>query len=287
MKSDIIHDIQLESDATAAIYVETFDDWTDPAAYQEEGTHRHNFHEILYVHAGRGQHTIDGYPYAIVPPTLCLIAAGQVHVFGSANALSGVLIAFTADLFALEHKHYLDVFHAPGHEAIAVSALDDAYIGALLRLIVQTYGAGDGIATTTLMLRHLTQALLVKIEALSRTMPSDAAALAWQHTVRSFNQLLEAHYKQQHGVGFYADALGLSVSQLARVVQQALGKTPKQLIAERLGLEAKRYLQFTDWSVKRISASLGYSDPLYFSRWFKNTTQLSPLEFRSQRQKNP
>jgi len=45
-------------------------------------------------------------------------------------------------------------------------------------------------------------------------------------------------------------------------------------------LEAKRNLSFSKKSIKEISYELGFEDPAYFSRFFKNHTGAGPQEFR-------
>lgn len=44
--------------------------------------------------------------------------------------------------------------------------------------------------------------------------------------------------------------------------------------------KACQYLSFTTKSIKEISYSLGFNDPLYFSRLFKKIMSLSPLKYR-------
>lgn len=46
--------------------------------------------------------------------------------------------------------------------------------------------------------------------------------------------------------------------------------------------KACQYLSFTDMSIKEISFDLGYDDPLYFSRLFKKTMNISPLQYRTE-----
>ncbi len=48
-------------------------------------------------------------------------------------------------------------------------------------------------------------------------------------------------------------------------------------------VEAKQLLTGTDWPVKCIAAELGFSDPDYFGRCFKQDTGLTPRLYRRQR----
>jgi AraC family transcriptional regulator, transcriptional activator of pobA len=45
-------------------------------------------------------------------------------------------------------------------------------------------------------------------------------------------------------------------------------------------LEAKRQLAYSQRSVKEICYELGFEDPAYFSRFFRNHTGYAPHDFR-------
>ena len=59
-------------------------------------------------------------------------------------------------------------------------------------------------------------------------------------------------------------------------------QTPSDLIKEKLLLEAKRALRYTDTTVKEIAYELGFNDPAYFSRFFTKAAQKTPLQFRKE-----
>ena len=59
----------------------------------------------------------------------------------------------------------------------------------------------------------------------------------------------------------------------------ARGRGAKGLIADRLLLEARRRLLYSDESVGRIAGALGFRDPSYFSRFFRAKTGRSPRQF--------
>jgi AraC family transcriptional activator of pobA len=100
-----------------------------------------------------------------------------------------------------------------------------------------------------------------------------------------FVPLLEQHFADRHDVQYYADALHLSPVRLSRQLQTILGKSTKQIIDERIVLEARRRLQYTTQSVGEIAFVLGYSDQFHLSKAFKRLVGVSPQEFREQRQK--
>ena len=78
----------------------------------------------------------------------------------------------------------------------------------------------------------------------------------------------------------YARALGVSASTLNRACQEALGSTAKKLIQDRLHIEAKRRLIYTQETLEQISRDLGFKEPGYFSRTFKLMEGAAPNSYR-------
>jgi AraC family transcriptional regulator, transcriptional activator of pobA len=67
---------------------------------------------------------------------------------------------------------------------------------------------------------------------------------------------------------------------LARALVRRTGRTTKELITDRVMLEAARLLRHTDRTVGEIAFEVGFSDPLYFSRAFKRSDGRSPQAYR-------
>lgn len=102
-----------------------------------------------------------------------------------------------------------------------------------------------------------------------------------QKTVYQFNQLVDKYYYQIHQVKEYAEILGESPVQLNRAIKTVTGKTASDLIIERLILEAKRLLLFSDLSNKEVAYKLNYEDPSCFACIFRRKTGFTPSAFRA------
>ena len=83
------------------------------------------------------------------------------------------------------------------------------------------------------------------------------------------------------GVGEMAQAAAVSRSGLQRKLKQAMGITPIDLLREARIKRACQLLRQTDKSVSDIAYACGFTDPKYFSRSFKQSTGLSPTEYKN------
>lgn len=144
----------------------------------------------------------------------------------------------------------------------------------------------DGGEPTTsgrnLALQSLLYVLLQKVEQIAQRLigKTDWPNITNREVHFRFNALLNAHFRTQHTVEFYALALNLSPKQLSRNLIQNGGRTAQQLIHDRLLIEAKRLLAYSKLSIKEIAFTIGLEDPAYFSRLFKQKTGINPAAFR-------
>ena len=98
--------------------------------------------------------------------------------------------------------------------------------------------------------------------------------------VRQFNYLVEKHFKEKHTVSEYADLLNKSPKTLSNLFGKFHDKSPLKLIQDRIMLEARRLLRYTEKPVSEIGYDLGFNDIQSFSRFFKKNEGNSPSDFR-------
>ena len=257
----------------------------------DDPAHRHNFHEIIFVLAGHGRHTIDGESAMLSPHSVALIAKGQVHQFEYSSDLSIYLLRFTDDflpagLVSPTWDYHAMLFNHLGFNQtlpLQPPAVED--LVRCLELMEHEVAQGKSFQHYT-ALRHLLAVLVIRLgraveDALCPTVQQREAIGFYQ----AFVPLLEQHYADRHDVQFYADSLHLSPIKLSRQLQAILGKGTKQIIDERIVLEARRRLWYTEQTVGEIAYALGYSDQFHLSKTFKRIVGVSPQEYRDQRQK--
>lgn len=80
--------------------------------------------------------------------------------------------------------------------------------------------------------------------------------------------------------GDFAEHLSLHPNYLNRQVKLSKGRTVSEIIAARIGQEAKILLKLTNWNIAQIAYSLGFEEPSHFNSFFKKQTEISPTDYR-------
>lgn len=100
--------------------------------------------------------------------------------------------------------------------------------------------------------------------------------------IRHFNVLVEEHFKSKKSVSEYANLMYKSPKTIANVFSKNSDRTPLEVIHERIIIEAKRMIVYTDETMKEIGMKLGYEDPAQFSKLFKKYVGKSPSLFKKE-----
>jgi len=131
------------------------------------------------------------------------------------------------------------------------------------------------------MLRVLLKRLIIKLTRLVKTQThADLLTMHELNIVRQFNMLVENNYKKLHQVQDYAALLYKSPKTLSNLFAKLSEKSPLQTISDRIFLESKRLLLYTDKSSGEIGYELGFEEHAHFSRFFKKMAGESPSEFK-------
>jgi AraC family transcriptional activator of pobA len=275
MAEPTVDDLPAEADALEVRSVELDriegDDVREP--------HRHAYHELIWVREGSGRHLIDGAPVEFGPRTMTLIAKGQVHQFESAEGVRGYVVRFDDEWLSGSRRWLFS-----GHVCtpLTVPVEDAERFDALLELLRVEVERPPGPESAELRRNLLTAALLwAQRWREAQQLEGGEATSTDVQLHREFLETLERDFTTNHEVGHYADALGVTPGTLSRTLTRLSGRTTKQLILERVLLEAARLLRFSDLSVKEIAARLGFNDQFAFSRAFKRQRGEAPLDFRN------
>lgn len=91
---------------------------------------------------------------------------------------------------------------------------------------------------------------------------------------------IKAHYYDDISVEQIASHIGISRKYLFALFKKSLGISPKDYIIDYRIKRAKEFLKDKNLPIGNIAYSVGYSDPLTFSKMFKLKVGISPTEYR-------
>jgi len=171
-----------------------------------------------------------------------------------------------------------------GSMLLGLNEDEQASFDLLLRVFEEEFKENDAIQGE--MLRVLLKRLIIKLTRLAKKKYLDT------HTtqpaldiIRQYSLLVETNYKKLHQVQDYADLLYKSPKTLSNLFALHKQPSPLQVIMDRISMEARRLLIYTEKSASEIAFELGFEELAHFSRFFKKNTGESPSEFKSKYKK--
>jgi AraC family transcriptional regulator, 4-hydroxyphenylacetate 3-monooxygenase operon regulatory protein len=172
-----------------------------------------------------------------------------------------------------------------GTQASPIITLNDSEISSfnsLYQVFLEEFTTRDNIQGE--MLGMLLKRLIIKITRIAKEQVIPKELNDSQiDIIRKFNVLVDINYKEKKQVNEYAELLFKSPKTLSNLFAKYNQKSPIQVIHERIVLEGKRMLLYTDKNVKEIAYELGFNDATPFHKLFKKVTNNTPQEFKKQK----
>lgn len=101
-----------------------------------------------------------------------------------------------------------------------------------------------------------------------------------ERVFNNFIKLVEANFRRERRVGWYAEQLCISAKYLSESVKQVSQRTPNEWIDHYVIVEMKVQLKNTMKSVKEIAQAMNFPNQSFMGKYFKQHTGLSPLKYR-------
>lgn len=247
--------------------------------------HRTSFFSILWFQKGNPTHMVDFNPVDIKPNTILFLNKAIVQQFDKKGAFDGKAILFSENFFCKTEQDttflkstmlFNDLFWGGQIRLLESNAV---FSGLFDQIEVELKNSRDNFQYD--ILRNLLHNLLLCSERERQKQDfTEIKKSTDLDYVLHFKDILERQYKDQKQVSGFAYALGMTEKRLNQATSKILGKTPKQIIDERIMLEAKRLLVHTNESIKEIGFELGFEEPTNFIKYFKKHHLTTPVEFR-------
>ncbi len=243
--------------------------------------HAHSFYLLLYVTRGQGTHTIDLVTYELRPGGLYFLTPGQAHSWVLSADAQGYILFFSAAFYQRQYpadRLAAYPFFDPAQLPVLYLPPDESTLRGLLVSIFTentTPAANREEVIGAYLYLLLELAGRSYAQAQAQRVPSHSLLL-----VRTFGQLLDAHFRTEKSVGYYAGRLAVTANHLNALCRRVVNQTASALIHERVVTEAQRRLAHSADTVAQVADYLGFDDPSYFARYFKKYVGQSPEAFR-------
>jgi AraC family transcriptional activator of pobA len=252
--------------------------------------HRHpNLFQIIAIERGGGEMSYEATTLPFAAPAAILIPPTKAHGFRlTPEATDGWVVSFTADVAeALGERSgeaLASLSTLAGQPIVPLGG--EMEMTRLSRLCGELYEerflARQGFR---LAMRGLVALIAIEVArlAFSRARSGSVTLEPNDATVAALRRLIEAHFREQRLLAFYAEKLAMSPDRLNDHVKRLTGVTAGHLIRQRVLTEAKRELVFTTQPIHEIAEALAFSDQSHFARFFRRQTGMTPQEFRAGR----
>ena len=97
----------------------------------------------------------------------------------------------------------------------------------------------------------------------------------------SIKNIIQTHLHSNLSTSELAKLSGLSLSSFKRAFKNIYNDTPNNYILNQKVLKASELLKNPTLNISEIAFDLGFNDPAYFSRIFKNKTNYTPSKYRT------
>ncbi|MFC0338416.1 transcriptional regulator, AraC family [Kushneria avicenniae] len=248
--------------------------------------HRHtDLMHLLLLTAGSGSARLGDLAYRLTPPTLICVPDSISHDFHFSPDTEGHIVTLARPLveYLQQHLPQAQVLQRAEHYPLTDRA-EQAPLTALIEQLHIEYrhtpmGQQEGREA---MLNAFIEAIVLQLWRRARWQPPPrrSISLRGEQHLQRYQALIEICFRDQPTVPQLAADIGISSTHLNDICRLLAGRSALQLLHERLLLEARRQLTYTRHSVATISEQLGFSEPGYFTRFFKRHTGETPRAFR-------
>ena len=264
------------------LHLEALDDRTRPNDWNIRAHAHVDLNHLFHITAGGGVMHVDAETIPFAAPCLLLAPSGVVHGFAYEVDTTGSVLtladSYLRDLTDRE-PDFASLFRVPCQLPLGPESRIAASLESLSRELVWT-APGGGAAVEAHLLTVLVETLRLLVHARAA---SPAVQGAQATLLARFRELIEAHYRSGLSMEAYAERLGVTVARLRATCLKVAAASPLRLVQDRMMLEARRALLYSNMTIAEVGYHLGFEDPAYFSRFFAKAEGRSPRAFRVSR----
>jgi len=242
-------------------------------AYPE---HSHDFHELIIVTKGVGQHILNDVPTNLSKNYICYISPNDRHQYEQVNDLHLTNILFKKN--KLSYSPLLKQLLPHDREKVNHWFISTETMNRVDHIVekIGTESLSQRI-DSRLMTEALFQQLVVEI---SRGRLNAHSQNVTDNTILRVVDWLHNNYSEEICINDISKQFHISSRTLSRQIKQVTNLTFNNYVHRVRINNAMNLLQYSDLSITDIAFQVGYKDSNYFSTKFKRFTNSSPSQYR-------
>ncbi len=258
---------------------------------KETSIFRSNTYSIILLTKGEAKYKIGLSDYHITAGSMYFQAPQHLRYYNRLSEWQGYVIVFM-DGFFENHptlKRLVTAFDGFKITSKVVVKLDDKVLSETEQMFQHLY---DISYSTSVHRFEKAKSLLELIMLQSREHYNEL----YQHQketkqhriVKRFEEIVEEHLydittnkvERLINISEVAEQINVNATYLGEVLKKVTGKTPKEILSDRIILEARSLLNNTDMAINEIAYFLKFQDASNFTKFFKQKTGISPSKYR-------
>ncbi|RXM51067.1 MULTISPECIES: AraC family transcriptional regulator [unclassified Chryseobacterium] len=248
--------------------------------------HKKDHFFIIVIEEGTLQLHIEDKIHFLKPGKISVVFPDQVHfISDTSDDLKGKIILFEEILFCSDIlKNELSTYNVNLSTQLHCTVLssEDFQQSLYLISIIQGIYQQPSLIKKEQARFQIKIFLLGLIESVHGLHPILHKETADKPIYVRFKKLLNEHYKQYRTVQYYADELAITTKKLNSITKKHCGETAIQAIHNRILIEIKRQLMFSDLSHKEIAFDLGFNSPSALNKFVKSKLKETPTALQQE-----
>jgi AraC family transcriptional activator of pobA len=282
-KLEIKKNIQKEEDKNLSFRIF---DLTNEYLKDYNQPHKKDHFFIIVIEKGTLQLHIEDKVHFLKPGKISVVFPEQVHfISDTSDDLKGKIILFEEILFCSDIlKNELSTYNVNLSTQLHCTILssEDFQQSLYLISIIQGIYQQPSLIKKEQARFQIKIFLLGLIESVHGLHPILYKETADKPVYVRFKKLLNEHYKQYRTVQYYANELAITPKKLNAITKKHCGETAIQAIHNRILMEIKRQLMFSDLSHKEIAFDLGFNSPSALNKFVKAKLKETPTALQQE-----
>ena len=230
--------------------------------------------QLVYINAGEGHFILDGHEVIVPAGNMVLYQPKQEqhYYFLGKDQSQYWFVHFTGRQVKSILKHYeipLDGYVL--HTGISYE-YEDLFKRMRDELLECAFCYEENL---TYLLREL---LILMNRRMNQDIPKVKGFV--QDEIDHARDYFKDHYNEEISIEQYAASRNMSTSWFSKCFRDIVGVSPMKYILDQRIRNAQILLETSDFTITEIAHTLGYENPMYFSRVFHKAKGQSPSKYR-------